>query len=153
MFVLDCELSIDNIKQNYPHLYIYLKEGINQGVPKRYLCKTRKIWYSQENRAESKFYCTYIGRSDKKGKNPFRFVLNLSKAIVSNSYLILYPKTNIEKQINNNPLLCHKIIKVLNQITGENMIEEGRVYGGGMHKLEPKELSKVSVNELKKLIN
>ena len=49
--------------------------------------------------------------------------------------------------------MCHKIIKALNQITVKNMIEEGRVYGGGMHKLEPKELSKLSAKDLEDLLN
>ena len=75
LFVLDCKLSTDDIERNFPHLDLYLKEGIEQGVSKRYLCKSRKIWYSQENRVESKFYCTYIGRLDKKGRKaiPFYF--------------------------------------------------------------------------------
>lgn len=153
LFVLDCKLPIETIKESYPNLYIYLKEGIKKGVTERYLCKSRKIWYAQESRKESMFYCTYIGRSDKKGKNPFRFILNHSKAIVSNSYLILYPKSNLQNQIDANPMLSYQIIKALNQITSRNMIDEGRVYGGGMYKLEPKELSKVLVNDLNNLLD
>lgn len=153
LFVLDCKLPIETIKESCPNLYIYLQEGIRKGVTERYLCKNRKIWYAQESRKESIFYCTYIGRSDKKGKNPFRFILNHSKAIVSNSYLILYPKSNLQKQIDANPMLSYQIIKALNQITGRNMIDEGRVYGGGMYKLEPKELSKVFVSDLNNLLD
>ncbi len=153
LFVLDCKLPIEDVKKKHPNLYIYLQEGIKRGVLDRYLCKKRKIWYSQENRSESMFYCTYIGRLDNKNKKAFRFILNHSRAIVSNSYLILYPKPNLKIQIDNNPLLCHRLIKVLNQITGKNLIDEGRVYGGGMHKLEPKELSKVVVSNLENLLN
>lgn len=102
LFVLDCKLPFDEVKQAYPRLYSYLKEGVRSGVSERYLCKKRKIWYSQENRPESRFYCTYIGRTDKEGKKPFRFILNRSKAIVTNSYLILYPKPQLEKEIEKN---------------------------------------------------
>ena len=153
LFVLDCKLPIDEVKRNYPELYGYLEEGVQSGVSERYLCKSRKIWYSQENRAESRFYCTYIGRSDKDGKKPFLFVLNRSKAIVANSYLILYPKPHLEKEIEQNPDLNEQLLAALNQITGKAMLDEGRVYGGGMHKMEPKELMNVPATEIQALFN
>jgi adenine-specific DNA-methyltransferase len=148
LFVLDCKLPLDEVKLFYPKLYTYLDEGVRAGVSERYLCKNRKIWYSQENRPESRFYCTYIGRSDKKGKKPFRFVLNRSKAIVANSYLILYPKSYLEKEIEQRPELNKRLLEALNQITGKAMLDEGRVYGGGMHKMEPKELANVPATEI-----
>ena len=39
-------------------------------------------------------------------------------------------------------------LKELNKITGKVMLDEGRVYGGGMRKLEPKELSNVPVPDI-----
>ncbi|WP_429139414.1 Eco57I restriction-modification methylase domain-containing protein [Aeromonas veronii] len=153
LFVLDCKLPIDEVKYTYPHLYSYLQEGVRSGVSERYLCKKRKIWYSQENRPKSNFYCTYIGRSDSDGRNPFRFILNSSNAIVSNSYLILYPKPHVENEIEKRPGLHKKLLEALNQITGKAMMDEGRVYGGGMHKMEPKELANVPAYELSALIN
>lgn len=148
LFVLDCKLSLDEIKSIYPRLYTYLEDGMRLGVSEKYLCKNRKIWYSQESRLESLFYCTYIGRSDNQGGKPFRFVLNRSKAIVSNSYLILYPKPSLKKAIETNVKLSDELIQALNQITGKVMIDEGRVYGGGMYKIEPKELANVPAFEI-----
>ncbi|MEO0538392.1 MAG: N-6 DNA methylase [Cyanobacteria bacterium P01_A01_bin.123] len=153
LFVLDCKLPLDEVRHMYPELYLYLEEGIKAGVSERYLCKSRKIWYSQENRPESRFYCTYIGRSDNKTKKPFRFILNHSKAIVANSYLILYPKPKLEQEINKNPEFNTNLIAALNQITGKAMLDEGRVYGGGMHKIEPKELANVPASEINELLN
>jgi len=152
LFVLDCKIPLDEVKRFYPSLYKYLEEGVQSGVSERYLCKNRKIWYSQENRPESRFYCTYIGRSDKKGKKPFRFILNKSKAIVTNSYLILYPKPNLEKEIEKQPGLSEKLLEAFNKITGKTMTDEGRVYGGGMHKMEPKELANVPASEISALL-
>lgn len=148
LFVLDCKLPLDEIKRTYPELYNYLKEGVHSGVSERYLCKSRKIWYSQENRHESRFYCTYIGRSDKEGKKPFRFILNHSNAIVANSYLILYPKPHLEKKIDQNTELNQRLFEALNKIADKAMLDEGRVYGGGMYKMEPKELGNVPVMEI-----
>lgn len=148
LFVLDCKLSFDEVKKYYPTLYSYLNKGIDEGVPERYLCKNRKSWFAQENRKESGFYCTYIGRSNKEGSSPFRFISNQSKAIVSNSYLILYPKPKLEKVIRSNSNLYDPILQALNSISSKSMTDEGRVYGGGMQKLEPKELLKVVATEL-----
>ncbi len=152
LFVLDSKLQINEIEKLYPDLFSYLQEGIERGVSERYLCRNRKLWYAQENRKESLFYCTYIGRSDKKDKKPFRFILNHSKAIVANSYLILYPKPQLEKAIHTNPAFGHLILEALNQITGTALLDEGRVYGGGMYKLEPSELSNVTASEIEKLL-
>jgi adenine-specific DNA-methyltransferase len=148
LFVLDCKLPISEIEQLYPELYTYLQVGIKTGVADRYLCKSRKLWYAQENRAESHFYCTYMGRSDKNGKKSFRFILNHSKAIVANSYLILYPKPEVAAVIAKDPEMVAIFFEGLNAITEKVMIDEGRVYGGGMYKLEPRELANVPAPEI-----
>jgi adenine-specific DNA-methyltransferase len=148
LFVLDCKLAISEIEQLYPQLYAYLQVGIKTGVADRYLCKSRKLWYAQENRAESLFYCTYMGRSDKNGKKSFRFILNHSKAIVANSYLILYPKPTVAAVIAKDPEMVATFFEALNGITEKVMVDEGRVYGGGMHKLEPRELANVPAPEV-----
>jgi adenine-specific DNA-methyltransferase len=148
LFVLDCKLAISEIEQLYPELYTYLQIGIKTGVADRYLCKSRKLWYAQENRAESHFYCTYMGRSDKNGKKSFRFIINRSKAIVANSYLILYPKPEVAAVIAKDPEMVAIFFEALNGITEKMMVDEGRVYGGGMHKLEPRELANVPAPEI-----
>ena len=148
LFVLDCKLAISEVERLYPELYTYLQVGIRTGVADRYLCKSRKLWYAQENRAESHFYCTYMGRSDKNGKKSFRFILNHSKAIVANSYLILYPKPDVAAVIAKYPEMVATFFEALNAITEKVMIDEGRVYGGGMHKLEPRELANVPAPEI-----
>lgn len=51
-----------------------------------------------------------------------------------------------------NPLLEKQLIGALNKITGKAMLDEGRVYGGGMHKLEPKELSNVPAVEIANIL-
>jgi len=41
---------------------------------------------------------------------------------------------------------------VLNRITPEQLLGEVRVYGGGLHKLEPGELANVEASEIAELI-
>ncbi|WP_075591569.1 Eco57I restriction-modification methylase domain-containing protein [Labilibacter marinus] len=152
LFVLDCKLSLTEIEGRYPSLYSYIQTGIEKGVSNRYLCKNRKIWYAQENRESSSFYCTYIGRSNSKNKNTFRFILNHSDSIVSNSYLILNPKDKLKSFLSENIENKRLIYDALNSILDSQLLDEGRVYGGGMHKIEPRELSKVNADVIRNIL-
>ena len=41
---------------------------------------------------------------------------------------------------------------MLNRIDPEQLLGEGRVYGGGLHKLEPRELANVDAKEIAALL-
>ncbi len=150
-FLLDCELSEQEIMKNYPATWNYLQQGLEK-TSKKYLCKSRKKWYWQEQRNATYFLCSYMGRSNDNG-SPIRFILNLSEAIVTNSYLMLYPKENLQRAINSNPRSVYRIWETLREINGDEIEEEGRVYGGGLKKIEPKELANVPCNDLIQLCN
>lgn len=152
LFLLDPPWAEDEIRERYPKLYAYLEEGKARGIAERYLCRHRKPWYRQENRPHSPLLCTYLGRSDNEDSRPFRFILNNSLATAANVYLILYPKPPIERHLQNNPHLKRQIWELLNKICPKSMIGEGRVYGGGLHKLEPKELGNVPAKLLQNLL-
>ena len=147
LYLLDTKLPEHEIKHRYPTLYAYLEEGKANALHKRYLCKHRGLWYAQENRPPAPIVCTYLGRSDTKRKKPFRFILNRSRATVANVYLAMYPKPALTRAMQRDSHLIRKIWESLNRLTPEEMLSEGRVYGGGLHKLEPKELGNVPVPE------
>lgn len=96
------------------------------------------------------FLCSYMGRG-KKDSSPIRFILNLSEALATNSYLMLYPKEHLQKAISDNPNSVYRIWESLKGISGNDIEEEGRIYGGGLKKIEPSELAKVSCGDLMKL--
>jgi hypothetical protein len=144
LFLLNTRMSEKDIKECLPRLWSYLEEGKRQGVHERYLCKHRSIWYSQENRPPAPIVCTYLGRNDTKNGRPFRFILNHSQATVANVYLAMYPAPLLIKLIEQDKRLISKVWELLNQMSSEQLIDEGRVYGGGLYKLEPKELANVS---------
>lgn len=152
LFLLDCDTPEDDLEKGYPSLWRYLQEGRKRGVANRYLCRHRSPWYSQEKRQAAPFICTYLGRGNVKSGKPFRFILNQSSATVTNVYLALYPKEPLADKLEANPALARRVWEILNGISPETMLAEGRVYGGGLHKLEPKELANVPVPELAELI-
>ncbi len=150
LFLLDCDLPQDEVQRRHPALWSYLQTGL-EDVASRYLCKTRRQWYAQERRAAAPIVCTYIGRSDHDGR-PFRFLLNNSKATATNVYLMLYPSPLLEPQLRQKPDALRSLWEALNSISKETLLGNGRVYGGGMHKLEPKELANVPADELAALV-
>ena len=145
-------LPEDEVRKKYPKLWAYLEEGKAQGIAERYLCRHRTPWYTQENRPPAPFVCTYLGRSGTKRGRPFRFILNNSRATAANVYLMLYPKGPIERALQDSSGLKRQTWELLNKICPKTLLGEGRVYGGGLHKLEPKELANVPVGALAELL-
>jgi hypothetical protein len=145
LFLLDCNLPETAIKEKYPSVWDYLQIGIEQGIHKRYLCRNRSPWYAQENRPAAPILCTYMGRFSQTHDSPFRFILNYSEATAPNVYLLLYPNPTLAMQLKNDDQLLRSIWQALRQITPDDLIAEGRVYGGGLHKIEPNELANARI--------
>lgn len=146
LFLLNCKLQPEELRISYPFVWNYLQQGIDAGIPKRYLCKHRSLWYLQEARNPAPFLCTYMGRSQSKSSKPFRFILNHSKAIASNVYLMMYPKPKLAAIISSHYEQLKVVWQALNSIPMQNLVHEGRVYGDGLHKLEPKELANATID-------
>ncbi|MGH9444354.1 MAG: Eco57I restriction-modification methylase domain-containing protein [Terriglobia bacterium] len=151
-FLLDTKLSESEIQRRFPALYAYLEEGKARGLQERYLCQHRTLWYGQEQRAPAPIVCTYIGRGDTRNGRPFRFILNHSRATVANVYLAMYPTAGLAHALARTPDLIRRVWEVLNAIPPDQLLGEGRVYGGGLHKLEPRELANVPVPAIAALL-
>jgi len=146
LFLLDCDLSETIVETLYPTLWAYLQLGIARGVHTGYLCQHRAMWYAQDKRAPAPFLCTYMGRlSNSHAENPFRFILNHSRAVAPNVYLNIYPNRHLAHTIAERPDLKLTIWQSLQDIAVEKLVDEGRVYGGGLYKLEPKELGNLPI--------
>lgn len=148
LFLLSCSLPIEQIKQEYPGLWLYLQKGIHQGIDRRYLCRQRTPWYLLEYRKPAPFVCSYMGRSIPSRSSPFRFFLNRSRAIAPNVFLNLYPKPALRNVLAVDTGLALQLLERLNRIDPQILISCGRTYGGTLHKLEPKELANVPLSGL-----
>ena len=143
LFLLNCRLPESQVSLQFPALARYLEKGRMQGVPERYLSRNRSPWYAQEQRPAAPFLCTYMGRIRSDSSGPFRFIRNHSQATAPNLYLMLYPKPDLARQIEDKPDIASSLWEALNSISTEVMTACGRVYGGGLYKMEPKELGRV----------
>lgn len=150
--VLDSSMPRETVMDRYPRLWDYLKSGEKTGITKRRLLRDRDIWYKQENREAPMFLCTYMGRGTK-GRPPLRFVFNKSRAIATNTYILMYPKPPLAKAIAENPALADLMFEILQKAAESEMHQHTRVYAGGLHKIEPKELSNVVLDLPPELIS
>jgi hypothetical protein len=141
LVLIDTDKPEEYIADRCPALLEYLQTGIASGLQEKYLISKRNTWYKQEKRAPAPFLCTYMGRSLE--TKPFRFIWNKSEAIVANTYLMLYPTGKLKIALAKDPSLYKIVFEFLNGIKLEDLVNEGRVYGGGLHKLEPAELGRV----------
>ena len=93
---------------------------------------------------------TYMGRGENASRM-FRFILNESESIVTNSYLMLYPREKYKHCISDKATLI-QVWKTLNSIPKDRLSKSGRSYGGGLFKIEPKELELLKIPELKDVL-
>ncbi|WP_306369658.1 histone-like nucleoid-structuring protein Lsr2 [Nocardiopsis sp. CC223A] len=147
--LIDCSLPIEEVRQENPELASYL-EGADEKVRNGYLVSKRSPWYKQEAREAAPILLTYMGRG-KDGEAPLRFILNKSEAVATNVYLMLYPTDLLQSYLSQDPERIEKVYQALLDLTPQDIREGGRVYGGGMHKMEPKELAALPAHRIASL--
>jgi adenine-specific DNA-methyltransferase len=150
--VIDTDLPLEQIKLECIGLWRYLQEGQGKEIQKAYLLTKRSPWYRQEQRQTVRFLCTYMGRKKENGKT-FRFFWNRSAATAANTYLLLYPVGSLKAALANDPGIALRVLELLKSLGATAFTEQGRVYGGGLFKMEPRELGRVDATTIVKELN
>ena len=136
LFLLDCTgRPFDDLPLS---VQSYLKTGLDT-VAKKKLCSGRANWYDQEQRHSAPILCSYMGRGDGAGA-PVRFILNESRAIATNSFLMLYPKGAMRRVFAASAENRRSAWEILRSVPAVEFRRAGRCYGGGLQKMEPREL-------------
>ena len=149
-FLFSCNLPESILKERYPKVWEYVLLGYKRGVQKGYICSRRNPWYSCEEREPATIVVPYMGRSGANNRL-FRFILNDSKALTTNVYLLLYPKPQYAKCLKDEAVLT-EVWQELNAIPTEILSSNGRFYGGGLQKMEPNELMRTSADRIASLL-
>lgn len=124
----------------------YLASG-EQTTGRKKLCASRPRWFDQEQRRPACILCSYMGRGSGAGA-PVRFILNESSAIAANSFLLLYAKGGLERRLADHPEEREEVWRMLRAIPAEEFRRAGRSYGGGLQKMEPRELGNLVCRDL-----
>lgn len=80
----------------------------------------------------------------------FQYMLKLSRKVRQTHFLTVFynPKPVLAEMLDRKPELAKLLWQKLNKISIETLVREGQIFGDGLHKLEPKELSKVPLDNI-----
>jgi hypothetical protein len=137
LVLIDCSLPESDIARLYPQFAKYLTAG-KDVLLQRNLVSHRKPWYAQEHRAPAPFVCNYMGRGHG-STPPIRFLWNKSDAVVTNTYLMLYPRPALDRLLIG-ATTREALFEVLRDASRGSMAERLRMHADGLYKIEPRDL-------------
>lgn len=114
------------------NLFRYLDHGRDLGIHRTYLAQHRTPWYALERTNPPDIIFTYMSR-----ENP-RFALNQAECRIVTSLLGIY--------LEDNNCNLKELLEYLNSDQAKELIGHiGRIYAGGMKKVEPRELLELPI--------
>lgn len=144
--LIDCTVPLEGLRELDPALHERLANAPGD-VTSGYLVKGRKPWYRQERRDGPPIVCTYMGRATDDSA-PFRFIRNRTRATVTNAYLGLFPTDAFTNAVTDLDAALDVAWHSLGELTAATLMHSGREYGGGLQKMEPKELASLPADRI-----
>lgn len=123
-----------------PAVKRYLAHGRALGVDRRHLPSHRPVWYMPENRPPALILISVFSRGD------FRVVWNEARAWNLTAYHCIYPRAGEGRGEGDRS--ARALFEYLRSAAGRRAIAlHRRVYGGGLYKLEPRDVEAVEIIE------
>ncbi|MFL0064761.1 Eco57I restriction-modification methylase domain-containing protein [Tenacibaculum maritimum] len=120
----------------------YIKKGINDKINEKYLTKSRKPWYSLENRPPAPIWVSVFNR------NGVKFIRNEANISNLTTFHSVYPtNSSLFSKVTNDLLFAYLLTDVAKEIFSDNR----REYGNGLKKFEPNDLNKSKMLDLSTL--
>lgn len=117
----------------------YIKKGEQEGINKKFLTKSRKPWYSIENRPPAPIWVSVFNR------NGVKFIRNEANISNLTTFHCVYPtNSNLFSKINIDLLFAYLLTNVAKEIFNDDR----REYGNGLKKFEPNDLNKSKMLDL-----
>lgn len=117
----------------------YIEKGVKEEVNEKYLTKSRKPWYSLENRPPAPIWVSVFNR------NGIKFIRNEANISNLTTFHCVYPtNSNLFSKINIDLLFAYLLTNVAKEIFSDNR----REYGNGLKKFEPNDLNKSKMLDL-----
>ncbi|MCJ7560801.1 SAM-dependent methyltransferase [Candidatus Bathyarchaeota archaeon] len=140
VWLFSCDLPKEQITGT--RALSYIEQGEELKYNHRYLTSHRQPWYRLERRPPSKIIFTYMSNG-----NP-RFIYNETEIVTSNAFHCIYPDKN--RGMNDEKVKA--ILSCLNSSTFRSVLPHlGRIYSGGLLKIEPGEARKLPVVDIDQL--
>ncbi len=116
-----------------PPVRRYLAEGLRQEIHHRYLPSHRPVWFRPERRQPAPILVSVFARGS------FRFVRNYAGSLHLTAYHGIYPRDASRGKI-------QAILDCLaRKETQEALADHRRVYGGGLLKVEPRDVEALAI--------
>lgn len=117
----------------------YVAEGAAQGVDQRFLTRNRTPWHAPERLHVAPIWASTFARGD------LRFVWNAAGALQMTAFHGIFPERT-------DPVFLRALTACLNApVTRRRAEGQLRHYGGGLRKIEPRDLAEIIVPDLRRI--
>ena len=155
VFLLDCRLPEGVVQRDYPRLWKYTRTGEERTMLRRAIYAAQELLGDSAREPPRTIVPMHI-HGQKQSKEKRGSITLYSKPLNGHSskclFALAYPKTELGQALLAKPQLKKEIWTWLNSIAPDVVLGEGRLYGGGLHKIEPRELGNVPADGIEKLL-